>query len=322
VLLSEYSHEQDISNYKSWIEANKSLESFLYPFEDYLMDFDLPLCRYTVPDWESCFQKMNVATNNISPVKRRIKQFLLGNNYPENVVHNLENAKQCGGTNYFLNVEQVRNAFNDYRKSKIGTSILTLYGYDVLTPVELGVYLIWMGFNPSEIIQIKRSDINISKGIVLFNDKTAKIPEVVKEYFEKYYDASGYWWENGRSDHLQWVEYNREGNVFLCQRRGSYKEESLIRLINNAGFSIAHLWRSGKLYNAWGRVNVLGSKALDWNNYESIGLFFDFGSSYAVTTLLQALTLKYDWERYCLQQEDFLNNGNVNGGRKLRKTKK
>lgn len=118
MLLSEYSHEQDISNYKSWIEANKSLESFLYPFEDYLMDFDLPLCRYTVPDWESCFQKMNVATNNISPVKRRIKQFLLGNNYPENVVHNLENAKQCGGTNYFLNVEQVRNAFNDYRKSK------------------------------------------------------------------------------------------------------------------------------------------------------------------------------------------------------------
>ena len=145
---------------------------------------------------------------------------------------------------------------------------------------------------------------------------------MVKEYFEKYYDASGYWWENGRSDHLQWVEYNREGNVFLCQRRGSYKEESLIRLINNAGFSIAHLWRSGKLYNAWERFNVLGSKALDWNNYESIGLFFDFGSSYAVTTLLQALTLKYDWERYCLQQEDFLNNGNVNGGRKLRKTKK
>ena len=305
MLTNNYTHEQDINNYKDWSSIH-SFTSKMNVFDDYLETTDVCLCEYTTTDkWEKCFEDMPMSTNNISSIKSRIRRFLLDYDYPREVISALETSKKSGGTNYFLNIQQIQDDFDDYREKKIGMSIFNSYGVDVLSSVELSVYLLWFGFKIPEILQIKRSDFNWSTNVIYSAGKSVKIPAIVKKRFEIYCNASGYWHDDNRVMKLAWVEFERESNLFLCKGKGTYKEQSLIKQINRAGFSIQHLWWSRRFHSVWEKVQILGYDSIDWDSTNDVELFFDFGKEYSVSSTLQKMVLKYDWERYCFQQNEY-----------------
>lgn len=70
MLTNNYTHEQDINNYKDWSSIH-SFTSKMNVFDDYLETTDVCLCEYTTTDkWEKCFEDMPMSTNNISSNKK------------------------------------------------------------------------------------------------------------------------------------------------------------------------------------------------------------------------------------------------------------
>lgn len=57
MLTNNYTHEQDINNYKDWSSIH-SFTSKMNVFDDYLETTDVCLCEYTTTDkWEKCLAK-------------------------------------------------------------------------------------------------------------------------------------------------------------------------------------------------------------------------------------------------------------------------
>lgn len=305
-MLNEKEHQQDLLKTEEWLAKQKDLNavSSILPvlrLNEYLQQTLLPINQYQTEDWSSFFEWAIKSTGSIRSTKNKIKEFLIANQYPEEVVQALENMVKCGGTNYILNLRQLQRIVDEYRENHIGLALKKMGKCDSLTSIEICIYLIWCGIPIKEALQLKRFDIDFENGSICIGNKHFKIPVELQEKFINYNDAPGYWFTADSFGTVAMRPYIRESGVFICKGKGQYKSNSMIKQINNMGLNETFIWRSGRFYSAWERSKVLSPPEITWNKLSEIIDYFELEDN-QIKDKWQLMDFKYDWERYCLRQ--------------------
>lgn len=305
MLIDNKAHKQDLHKLQEWMSSHDNeVVSAICRLYEYLEMSDLLLSQFTQESWEDYFSWAVTSTSNIRAVKNRIKDFLVANNYPQCVVDSLESMDKSGGTNYILNFDYLHQIISDYRAEKIGMSFRQMGKCDSLSSIEICIYLIWLGFTLEEALNIQICDIDYSSCEIKYNDKCVKVPKLIFSKIEQYVSSSGFYYDNGIHINPSYKEYEREDNLLICKGKCGYKKAAMEKYIIKMGLTVQYIWMSGRFYYAW--VKLLKQKApiLSWDNKSQVEQFMEFGNDYHIISRNQLTDLKYDWERYCSQQND------------------
>lgn len=305
MLIDNKAREQDLQKLQEWMSSHDNeVVSAICRLYEYIEMSDLLLSQFTQESWEEYFSWAVTSTSNIRAVKNRIKDFLVANDYPQCVVDSLESMGKSGGTNYILNFDYLHQIISDYRTEKIGMSFRQMGKCDSLSSIEICIYLIWLGFTLEEALNIQIWDIDYSSCEIKYNDKCVKVPKLIFSKIEQYVSASGFYYDNGIHINPSYKEYEREDNLLICKGKCGYKKAAMEKYIIKMGLTVQYIWMSGRFYYAW--VKSLKQKApiLSWENKSQVEQFMEFGNDYHIISRNQLTDLKYDWERYCSQQND------------------
>lgn len=305
MLINNKAREQDLHKLQEWMSSHDNeVVSAICRLYEYIEMSDLSLSQFNQESWEDYFMWGVTATSNIRSVKNRIKDFLVANDYPQSVIVSLETMNKTGGTSYILNLESLQEFIHKYRIGKIGLAFENMGKCDSLTSIEMCIYLIWMGFTLEEALDIKVSDVNRKNHIITYFDKSISIPQTLLSEFEGYIDASGFWYDNGIHINPSYREYEREDSILICKGKCGYKKAAMEKYITNMGLTVQYIWMSGRFHYAWLKSPTYPIDSFVWNNKLEIEQFFGLGNDYHISTKNQMVVLKYDWERYCSQQND------------------
>lgn len=304
-LIDNKAREQDLYKLQEWMTSHDNeVVSAICRLYEYIEMSDSSLSQFTQESWEDYFSWAVTSTSNIRAVKNRIKDFLVANNYPQGVVDSLESMDKSGGTNYILNFDYLQQIISDYRTEKIGMSFRKMGKCDSLSSIEICIYLIWLGFTLEESLNIQTSDIDYSNSEINYGNKCVKVPKLIFSKIEQYVSASGFYYDNGIHVNPSYKTYEREDNLLICKGKCGYKKAAMEKYITNMGLTVQYIWMSGRFYCAWKKSPAYPIDSFVWNNKLEIEQFFGFGNDYHISTKNQMIILKYDWERYCSQQND------------------
>ena len=322
-MLNEREHKQDLQLSEEWLAKETRFEhaSAILKLNEYLRRTILPINQYQTKDWSNFFEWAVTSTNNIRATKSRIKEYLIENHYSESTIQALEKMTKCGGTNYLLNLTQLRSIINQYRLDKIGLSFQNMGQYDSITSIEMCILLIWCGLSLSESLELKCSAFDYDKTLISWNDKSLNIDELLSQKFYDYANASGYVYSVGETGTVTFKPYNRPSGIFICKGDGGYKRTTMIKQINRIGLNEPFIWMSGRLYSAWRKSLSEQPPNISWDNLSDIHRYFGLEER-PINTKWQLMDFKYDWERYCSQQSAFQSTGTVNEVRDKRRIKK
>ena len=304
MLLNNDAYKQDIENLTAWGDTDVTVKFARKILIKYLRQFELPLGSFTESDWGNFFESNSIATNNIRPVRSKIRKFLTQNGYSPAVIQALNNNKRCGGTNYILSFDQLEYEIHQKRMETYRSALYKMGVLDSYSSIEMGIYLIWLGLSLDEAISVKCHDFDFSNNLILFQNQKIKLPQRLSQLFYNYVHAGGYYFDNGKDEKVVFRAYDRENDVFLCKGKGGYKPASFLKKINELGYTESIIWLSGRFAQAWERCKKIGVVPLSWGNVENVELFFEFGSHHVIKSQPQLVDLKYDWERYCCQRNN------------------